>query len=96
MRRSSTQSLSDGELFYIIHHGVRFTGMPDWGEGSPDEDVDSWELVHFVRHLPRITPDEIQEMEKLNPRSPSEQEEEHHHGGGAASETRPPRADEHR
>jgi len=43
-----------------------------------------------------MTPDEIQEMEKLNPRSPSEQEEEHHHGGGAASETRPPRADEHR
>jgi len=96
MRRSSTQSLSDGELLYIIHHGVRFTGMPGWGEGSSDEDVDSWELVHFVRHLPRITPDEIQEMEKLNPRSPSEQEEEHHHGGGAASETRPPRADEHR
>jgi Cytochrome C oxidase, cbb3-type, subunit III len=96
MRRTSTQSLSDGELFYIIHHGVRFTGMPGWGEGPPEEDIDSWELVHFVRHLPRITPDEIQEMEKLNPRSPSEQEEEHHHGGGHASETGPPRADEHR
>src|SRR5262245_19367202 len=28
MRQSETQSLSDGELFYIIHNGIRFTGMP--------------------------------------------------------------------
>ena len=28
MRSAATQELSDGELFYIIEHGVRFTGMP--------------------------------------------------------------------
>jgi mono/diheme cytochrome c family protein len=26
MRTANTQSLSDGELFFIIEHGVRFTG----------------------------------------------------------------------
>lgn len=25
------QSLTDGEIFYIIHNGIRFTGMPAWG-----------------------------------------------------------------
>ncbi|MCI0567370.1 MAG: c-type cytochrome, partial [Acidobacteria bacterium] len=33
MRLPETQRLSDGELFYIIQNGVRFTGMPAWGTG---------------------------------------------------------------
>jgi hypothetical protein len=27
MRHAGTQQLSDGELYYIIHNGVRWTGM---------------------------------------------------------------------
>src|SRR2546425_1102456 len=34
MRLAATQSLSDGELFYIIEKGVRFTGMPAWSIGT--------------------------------------------------------------
>src|SRR5262249_36175555 len=30
MRQAGTQSLTDGELFYIIENGVRLTGMPAW------------------------------------------------------------------
>src|SRR6266545_6919457 len=30
MTSSATQSLSDGELFYIIKNGIRLTGMPAW------------------------------------------------------------------
>ena len=30
LRQAETQSLSDGELFYIIHNGIRLTGMPAW------------------------------------------------------------------
>src|SRR6266508_1823473 len=76
MRQPGTQSLSDGELFYIIHNGIRLTGMPAWGEGSPEEDQDSWKLVHFIRHLPKISQEELDEMKKLNPQSPQEGEEE--------------------
>lgn len=76
MRQADTQSLSDGELFYIIHNGIRLTGMPAWGEDPPEEDLDSWELVHFIRHLPKISPEELEEMKKLNPQSPHELEEE--------------------
>jgi len=76
LRREPTQSLSDGEIFYAIHEGIAFTGMPAWGERDPARDLDSWRLVHFIRHLPRITADEIAEMEKLNPKGPAERSEE--------------------
>lgn len=76
MRQDGTQSLSDGELFYIIHNGVRLTGMPAWGNSTPEEDQDSWKLVHFIRHLPQISPEELAEMEKLNPKSPQKIKEE--------------------
>ncbi len=62
MRQSGTQQLSDGELFYIIKNGVRFTGMPGWG-GS---DEDNWKLVLFIRYLPRLTPLEVDFMREMN------------------------------
>lgn len=80
MTRATTQSLSDGELFSIIENGVRLTGMPGFGSGTADSAYGSWGLVHFIRHLPKLTPEELAEMEKLNPKSPEEwremQEEE--------------------
>jgi hypothetical protein len=73
MRGEATQGLTDGELFYIIENGIRLTGMPAWGgAGKPEE---SWKLVLFIRHLPTITPEEVSEMEKLNPRSLEEWKE---------------------
>ena len=63
-----TQDLSDGELFYIIENGVRFTGMPAFGTGTPDEagEKQLWQLVTFVRRLPKLTSDELGRMEALN------------------------------
>ena len=76
MRRSPTQSLTDGELFYIIENGVRLTGMPAWSTGTKEGEEASWQLVHFIRHLPKLTPAEIEEMKALNPKSPDEWREE--------------------
>ena len=72
MRQEATQRLSDGELFYIIEEGVRFTGMPGWSTGTPEGTAASWHLVHFIRHLPRMTSDEMERMGRLTPRSPDE------------------------
>ena len=72
MTLAATQSLSDGELFSIIENGVRLTGMPGFGSGTAESAYGSWTLVHFIRHLPKLTPEEIVEMEKLNPKSPEE------------------------
>jgi mono/diheme cytochrome c family protein len=80
MTAAATQSLSDGEIFSIIKNGVRLTGMPAWGGDTPEDDTASWHLVHFIRHLPKITGDELEEMESLNPRSPDELREEEEEG----------------
>ncbi|MGE4056104.1 MAG: cytochrome c, partial [Vicinamibacterales bacterium] len=76
MRVSPTQDLTDGELFSIIENGVRLTGMPAWGTGTPEGERASWALVHFVRRLPRLTDEEIGRMQALNPRSADEWQRE--------------------
>lgn len=70
LREARTQSLSDGEMFAIIQNGIRFTGMPAFSVNHSEEDT--WRLVMFIRHLPKITRQELGEMEKMNPREPSE------------------------
>ena len=89
MRLEDTQRLTDGELYYIIQNGIRMTGMPAWGEQDDDKDEDGWKLVHFIRHLSELTPTQLKEMEKLNPKTAAEieeerQDEEFLRGGGSA------------
>ena len=74
MRLPQTQDLTDGELYYTIHDGIRLTGRPAWGTDEKDED--RWKLVLFIRHLMQLTPAEEREMEALNPKSPAERQEE--------------------
>jgi mono/diheme cytochrome c family protein len=83
LRLPQTQELTDGELFWIIENGVRFTGMPAFSgngnhgvSGNHGGEQDSWELVHFIRHLPRLTAAERLEMERYNPKGPEERTEE--------------------
>jgi mono/diheme cytochrome c family protein len=77
LRGAHTQKLSDGELFWIIENGVRFTGMPAFGgAGAHGGQDDSWKLVHFIRHLPQLTVEERMEMERYNPKGPEEMEEQ--------------------
>ena len=76
MREAGTQNLSDGELYYIIHNGVRFTGMPAFGAEDGKQDLDSWKLVRFIRHLPQITDEELARMKEMNPKTPADLKEE--------------------
>ena len=89
MRLRATQNLTDGELYYIIRNGVRLTGMPAWGDPAFKRDDESWHLVAFIRHLPQITPDELEEMKRLNPKTEADREEEKQeqdflNGGGSS------------
>lgn len=72
MRGPATQRMRDGELFYVIEHGIPFTGMPALGTGTADGERASWESVLFIRHLPALTSEELQRMEALNPKSPAD------------------------
>ena len=99
MRQAPTQSLTDGELFYIIENGVRLTGMPAWGTGKPEEAEETWHLVHFIRHLVRITDAELAQMTTMNPTAPGairqQLEEERFLKGESATPSRPSTTHQH-
>jgi mono/diheme cytochrome c family protein len=97
LRREQTQKLADGELFWIIENGVRFTGMPAFG-GAQGSEQDSWKLVRFIRHLPQLTEDERMEMERYNPKGPEDLEEEQEENNflqGAPMQQKPEGAHHH-
>lgn len=41
--------LTDGEIFYVITHGIKTSGMP--GYKLKTSDRERWQLVHYVKHL---------------------------------------------
>lgn len=99
LRLPETQNLSDGELFWIIENGVRFTGMPAFSNGGEHGGTpDSWKLVHFIRHLPHLTAAERIEMERYNPKGPddrAEEKEENDFLNGATPARKPESQDHH-
>jgi mono/diheme cytochrome c family protein len=94
LRLTETQNLSDGELFWIIENGVRFTGMPAFSNhhSSPE---DTWKLVQFIRHLPQLTADERVEMEKYNPKGPDDRREEQEENDFLNGATPAPKPESH-
>jgi mono/diheme cytochrome c family protein len=76
MRKADTQNKTDGELYYIIENGVRLSGMPAFGEHPVTNDLETWHLVTFIRHLPSLTDDELATMATLNPKTESDRREE--------------------
>ena len=43
---------TDAELFYIVKHGIKLTGMPAWAAPRRDDEV--WAVVAFLRQLPTL------------------------------------------
>ena len=40
------------ELFYIVRHGVKFTGMPGWASQQREDEV--WGVVAFLQEFPKL------------------------------------------
>ena len=87
LRKVLTQSLTDGELFYAIEQGIPWTGMPAWGDGSQENERESWSLVRFVRNIPKLTPADLRAIEKFVPRAPQRVETDRRAPGPAGSKT---------
>ncbi len=77
LRGLQAQNLTDGELYYIIHNGIRLTGMPAWGKLHNDSE--SWKYVLFIRELPKLTDSAIQQMNDANPEGESHGTESTNH-----------------
>jgi cytochrome c553 len=42
----------DSELFWIVKHGIKYTGMPSWV--APERDDEVWAVVAFLKQLPNL------------------------------------------
>lgn len=67
---------SDEELFWILKHGVRDTGMMALGPTHQDKDI--WAVTAFVRQLPTMSAERYAEMVAAY-RTKQESQHAHHH-----------------
>lgn len=48
----AARRLTPGEMFWVIKHGIKMTGMPAWRDHADDE---IWSMVAFLQKLPSLT-----------------------------------------
>ena len=46
--------MADNQSFYIIQHGIRWTGMPSWKQTLSD--TQTWQVVTFLSHMSKLPP----------------------------------------
>ena len=61
---------NDRELFWIVKHGIKYTGMPAWVAQERDDEV--WAIVAFIKRLPQLTAASYREL-ALGPVEPEPQ-----------------------
>jgi len=59
-------NLTPAEQFWIVKHGVKMSGMPAWGVTHDDDLL--WDVVAFVRQLPKLTPEQYETLVKNAPK----------------------------
>lgn len=57
---SNMRPWRDRELFWIIKHGIKYTGMPAWSVQQRDDEV--WALAAFLRRLPSLDAVQYREL----------------------------------
>lgn len=64
---------SAAELFWIVKHGIKPSGMPAWGEIDSDQEL--WKIVAFLQRLPGMPPEQYRQLAEGGG---------HHHGTAEA------------
>jgi mono/diheme cytochrome c family protein len=77
-----------GELFWIVKHGIKSTGMPAWSDHSDDE---IWATVAFLEKLPGLGEQDYARLVMQNVM----QGGRHNHGGNATGPDAKPPAEDH-
>jgi mono/diheme cytochrome c family protein len=63
------------ELFWVIKHGIKMTGMPAWGPTHSDDRI--WAMVAFVKSLPDLTPAQYKAMQQQSEASGHHHDDDH-------------------
>jgi thiosulfate dehydrogenase len=64
--------MPENQNFYIIKHGIRWTGMPAWNQTLAPEQI--WQLVTFLSHIQKLPP---AAQKILGPTEPAQPEPMH-------------------
>jgi mono/diheme cytochrome c family protein len=60
LTEDQVQQRTDAELFWIIKHGIKMSGMPAFGPTHTDEEI--WEIAAFLRRLGAMQPTDYQDL----------------------------------
>lgn len=77
-----------GELFWIVKHGIKMTGMPGWADHGDDQ---LWATVAFLQKLPGLNEADYAQLVRTNIMHGMQ----HHRGDGAMPGMAAPAADAH-
>lgn len=66
---ASVPSWQPDELFWIVKHGLKYTGMPAWAAQGRGDEV--WAIVAFLRRLPQMDAAQYWALASLDPRDES-------------------------
>jgi cytochrome c553 len=58
--KTSMRPWKDEELFWIVKHGLKYTGMPGWVALERADEI--WALVAFLKQMPNIDPAEYRAL----------------------------------
>jgi len=53
--------MPENQNFYIIQHGIRWTGMPAWNKTLNDTQI--WQLVTFLTNIEKLPPAAVKKLE---------------------------------
>jgi hypothetical protein len=73
------QDLDNAELFWVVKHGLKMTGMPSFGKTHTEEQL--WGIIAFLRRLPDLTPEDYRVL-VISDMGSSREREEQGHGHG--------------
>lgn len=57
---TARETWRDRELFWLIKHGLKYTGMPGWN--ARDRDDEQWAVVAFLKSMPEMSKSEYEAL----------------------------------
>ena len=61
--------MADNQSFYIIQHGIRWSGMPAWNKTLSENQT--WQIVTFLSRLEKLPPAAQKELAPLDTSAPA-------------------------
>lgn len=74
--QEAAEEWTPAELFWVIKNGIKMTGMPAWGPTHSDKKI--WEIVAFVKQLPKMTTAQYKAMDAASGPDPDEETDHSH------------------